>query len=1322
MALRPHAHTDKRISKSRRTPRVMQSISREVVFLVAASGICAILIGGPARALAASCPAGPTFPTITFVPGGVKPGYAAATVFSGCGPNPNGMVVGLWDVRLPCSSSPPTGPGENWCAPMYYNAWPGNPTGLAQDQWTATNLGQVFGVTFDRASPNPNIYVTPTTVYGDFAFPGSPIGRGGAIYRLSGTTGAICVVATLPQPAAPQTGLGDVCYDYDHNQLFVSNLDDGKIYRIGLGASTTNPSCPGTVLDWYDHGAFGRQSPIATPAGPLPAIQDNTALRFTPRGRRVWAVQYFRSRLYYSTWSQDGDPAASLPEKNAIWSVGLDSTGTYDYSTVRREFELPPFGIAPLAGWPDMTLRSYPVSDIAFSAAGRMLVAERGIIGDTGALHNGCPFYLSAHQSRVLEYTGSSGNWIPQPTGKFNVGVGPPNIPAPHHSNSAGGIDYTCDGDIWASGDALLWGATPCIPPNLQEYVYGLQHMPGNGNLVCNDFFVDEDGQLGSGSVEDKTQIGDVEIAPRMGSISGMKFNDLNCDGIKQGNEPGLSGWTIIVVNDSTGRQISTTTVGGGTYSFNNLPLGTYTVLEQQQNNYNQSQPRCAARTVTLGCVCDGPLAVGGIDFGNCPCPAMHLQQVLNTTNVAWQVVAQPAALTSPLPRPANVVAANAGWCQTCGGTWISASATGSSFNPGLPVGDYTYQYCFCLDPRFSEPSLNLCLLTDNAGSVLLNGNVIGTTPAGSYAGPNCVSISTINQSFFRPGENCVQVIVNNGGGPSGMNILSGDITAADGQCCVSICPCVKPPSGMIGWWPMFETAGHGVHDIAGTPQHALMYDGVGVLGNINSQVGAVGQAMCLDGINDLIESPPIQSTALNIGLDDVTIDAWINLPPGSSGYKPVVDKIYFPPGMFTLPLGYYLGVNNGLAVGGLDYSLPVGATGPNVADGKWHHLALTVIRSAYDGGKLYVDGVPVKFDPTALVVTDLSNPATFRIGADHDAGGIRYFNGCIDEVQFFKRALSAGEIYSIYAAKARGKCTEDCETRNAVSVCANQSTTPVSITICNSSATAPTYTVTPGPASGCSHASPTFAPLSKVVTVPPYKCVTVSFTASVPAFTLALQTSCFKYTITNSVTGAVMTCNSMLIDRRDICGIPEGAFASMPMTLNPGQLGTVQFDVSNTGLPAGNVPYVIEALNDSGSYSQSLELNGLPPGNPIVGLLALPGPGGPPQVLSVDVMMSAADAFNASEIVLSTDVDGDGNYEPLSAVLVMPDYVISGDMNCDGLVDVEDIPLFAQALLTPNGYLTDVPACDIVNADVDRNGIADGGDCQKFIELIVNK
>jgi hypothetical protein len=93
------------------------------------------------------------------------------------------------------------------------------------------------------------------------------------------------------------------------------------------------------------------------------------------------------------------------------------------------------------------------------------------------------------------------------------------------------------------------------------------------------------------------------------GSLCGMKYNDLNHDGIHQAAEPGLPGWTIQLSNGQTA-----VTDQFGDYCFSNLQPGTYTLTEQPQAGWVQTSPKAPpsySATVTPA------TAVGGLDFGN---------------------------------------------------------------------------------------------------------------------------------------------------------------------------------------------------------------------------------------------------------------------------------------------------------------------------------------------------------------------------------------------------------------------------------------------------------------------------------------------------------------------------------------------------------------------------------------------------------------------------------------------------------------------------------------------------------------------------------
>ncbi|MDD4650810.1 MAG: SdrD B-like domain-containing protein, partial [Methanothrix sp.] len=100
----------------------------------------------------------------------------------------------------------------------------------------------------------------------------------------------------------------------------------------------------------------------------------------------------------------------------------------------------------------------------------------------------------------------------------------------------------------------------------------------------------------------------------KLTGFSGVKFEDLNGNGIRDAGEPGLVGWTINLMSGST--IIANTTTGpDGAYSFNNITPGSYTVAEAAKAGWKQTYPVApGTQTVTLNSGESGPT---DIDFGN---------------------------------------------------------------------------------------------------------------------------------------------------------------------------------------------------------------------------------------------------------------------------------------------------------------------------------------------------------------------------------------------------------------------------------------------------------------------------------------------------------------------------------------------------------------------------------------------------------------------------------------------------------------------------------------------------------------------------------
>lgn len=400
----------------------------------------------------------------------------------------NGNVVAIFDTRTSNIGPlipPITQPPVCWSTlntPPYGGFH--NETG---QRWNAANLGEVFGITIDDATP-PNIYVTATDCYNIVGaltnLPVGPGGRGG-VYKLNGTTGAISSTS-LPNDPVAGPGHGNVCYRKAGSgvgYLYVSDLENGMIYRL-------NASTLATVGSPFDHGVQGRPNESLSP------IADNGTPGLTQYGRRIWGVQTFQNRLFYAVWWEDSrNPLAA--ESNEIWSVDLDGAGNFIPATARRRITIPNFTVN---NW------SHPIASIDFSPGGNMFLAERywqyyWPITPT-------PLF-GAHHTRILRYTPSGTNWVTTPSTTHHIGGDPGFYFANNMvgANSAGGVAVNCDESIWATGD--MFPGSYSVPPNVINgpgdlgAVYGTMRIPTGGNSLLagygyGGFAIDFDGNTNS--------------------------------------------------------------------------------------------------------------------------------------------------------------------------------------------------------------------------------------------------------------------------------------------------------------------------------------------------------------------------------------------------------------------------------------------------------------------------------------------------------------------------------------------------------------------------------------------------------------------------------------------------------------------------------------------------------------------------------------------------------------------------------------------------------------------------------------------------------
>jgi len=173
-----------------------------------------------------------------------------------------------------------------------------------------------------------------------------------------------------------------------------------------------------------------------------------------------------------------------------------------------------------------------------------------------------------------------------------------------------------------------------------------------------------------------------------------------------------------------------------------------------------------------------------------------------------------------------------------------------------------------------------------------------------------------------------------------------------------------------------------------------------------NITTGKYGNALKFDGFNDYLDCSNDSEFGITTNL---TIEAWIN----GTNKQNISQNIYVVAKPFSYGLRVYNDTGNpnvGMIIRNSSNSSWYGLdTGANVLDSNWHQLV-----GVYNGSaiKIYIDGVLNKTSSpiidTIFVSTDI-----LRIGSYTSNYG--NFNGIIDEVRLYNRALSSEEINASY-------------------------------------------------------------------------------------------------------------------------------------------------------------------------------------------------------------------------------------------------------------------------------------------------------------------
>jgi len=200
--------------------------------------------------------------------------------------------------------------------------------------------------------------------------------------------------------------------------------------------------------------------------------------------------------------------------------------------------------------------------------------------------------------------------------------------------------------------------------------------------------------------------------------------------------------------------------------------------------------------------------------------------------------------------------------------------------------------------------------------------------------------------------------------------------------------PCAAPTSGMVARYPADGNADDAAGGNDGTLEHGATFG-----------EGRIGQAFRLDGADDRVSAPP---TAAIDPTSAGSMAAWVKpnqLPSVAAHVMEIIGK-------GSAGADFDLQVDGDDTVG---FYIAAGtrvATTTKLTTGRWYHIAATW--DSTSGLDIYVDGVHENTNPGLVARSASGQP--LLIG-DQPYFGPRYFNGSIDEVQIFDRALSADEV-----------------------------------------------------------------------------------------------------------------------------------------------------------------------------------------------------------------------------------------------------------------------------------------------------------------------
>jgi hypothetical protein len=188
--------------------------------------------------------------------------------------------------------------------------------------------------------------------------------------------------------------------------------------------------------------------------------------------------------------------------------------------------------------------------------------------------------------------------------------------------------------------------------------------------------------------------------------------------------------------------------------------------------------------------------------------------------------------------------------------------------------------------------------------------------------------------------------------------------------------------------------------------------------------------------------------------------------------------------------------------------------------------------------------------------------------------------------------------------------------------------------------------------------------------------------------------------------------------------GFQYGVTPNDPLDTDSGGNGLQNFPVISSATRQGATVHVAGALHSSplGQFtieffaSPACDPSGFGEGQVYLGAASVSTDAA--GNVDFDVVLSAS-VVDGSVITATATLEPLGSTSEFSACVAVQAGASPGDLNCDGVVNFDDINPFVLALSDPAGYSAAYPNCSIQNGDCNGDGLVDFDDINAFVALL---